>query len=555
MQEFIFGTVAVDDLKVIHTRLMKNGLVHMNEISPRDPDPDDPVTITAVVGPNIVAERVACYYTTNGSKPQGSRGEASNGEVLLLNKVEMTWDLFQWGYVTCWQGQLPPQGLGSVVRYEISTWAEGKPEVYADWPDVKASTDRAAGNFFQGRPLKLDVVGNPEHGKTFTYHVDRWRSPQWAREAVLYQIFVDRFHPGPDREWIQTTDLKDFFGGTLWGILEKIDHIEDLGANCLWLSPVFASPTTHGYDATDLYKVAERLGGEKALRALVDEAHGRGMRVILDLVCNHVSNQHPYFIEAQRNPKSRYRDWFFFNKSELGYRAFFGVHSMPEVNLENPEARQWMLEVARFWLEEFDIDGYRLDHANGPGPSFWSDFWTTCKQTKKDSFSFGEIVEPANVLNRYVGRLDGTLDFLLAEALRRTFGFGVDSHDAFGRFLRKHLEFFPTEFLMLTFLDNHDMDRFLYIANGAKDQLRQAVDIQLALPGPPIIYYGSEVGLSQSVSKSSEVGLEASRKAMIWDERQDEGLRAFYKDAIARRKATKPWTLTSSEIIKLATKT
>jgi glycosidase len=214
---------------------------------------------------------------------------------------------------------------------------------------------------------------------------------------------------------------------------------------------------------------------------------------------------------------------------------------MPELNLANADAKAWMIDIARFWLREFDVDGYRLDHANGPGPSFWSDFWTACKGEKPDSFSFGEIVEPANVLRRYEGRLDGTLDFLFVDALRRTYAHRITTEAMFEQFLQGHLSYFDQDFLMLTFIDNHDMDRFLFAARGDKDVLRRAAEIQMRLPGPPIIYYGTEVGLSQTVSKSSETGLEASRMAMLWDDRQDRDLLAHYQKIIGERTNAKPW--------------
>jgi glycosidase len=157
--------------------------------------------------------------------------------------------------------------------------------------------------------------------------------------------------------------------------LEKLDYIAELGASAIWLSPIFPSPTAHGYDATDYSTVEPRLGGEQALRELVAGAHGRGLRIILDLVCNHVSNRHPIFLEAVANPRSPYHDWFSFDDSDVGYRSFFGVRSMPQLKLANPEARAWMTDIGRYWLREFEVDGYRLDHANGPGPSYWSEFW------------------------------------------------------------------------------------------------------------------------------------------------------------------------------------
>jgi glycosidase len=283
------------------------------------------------------------------------------------------------------------------------------------------------------------------------------------------------------------------------------------------------------------------MGGDNALRELIAAAHSCGLRIILDLVCNHLSNQHPIFIDALSNSQSPYRDWFEFNDSQIGYRTYFGVRTMPRINLTNPEARRWMLDIARYWLREFKVDGFRLDHAVGPGPDFWSDFWTACKREKPDVLCFGEMVEPPPILRRYIGRMDGALDFLLTDAFRQTFAKKNIQEDTFYTFLNQHLAYFPEEFLMFNFLDNHDMDRFLFIAGGDKRVLSQAASIQMRLPGPPIIYYGTEVGLSQPRGKVREIGLESSRMPMLWGEQQDKELLSFYREIIHLRSEVKPW--------------
>ena len=537
MDEHIFGTLATDELKLVSHRAERRGLQHAHALAPRDPLPGQPVTIGVTVGADLPVEHVACYYTVDGSEPLGEHGVAHNGQVLLLERQRIEWDTFCWGYLTHWEGTLPPQPEGTVVRYRIGAWGRDVPEVFADWPEVKATVEDAAKAFFRNQPLPdMRAVGDPARGDTFILRFDRLGPPQWAREAAIYHIFVDRFYPGRGRDWLQTSDLRDFFGGTLWGVAEKMDYIAELGATCIWLSPVMPSPTPHGYDATDYYHVEPRMGGDDALREVVAAAHGRGIRVVLDLACNHLSHLHPLFQEAQANPASPYRQWFIYDDSENGYRSFFGVPSMPEINLDHPDARAWMIEVGRYWLREFDIDGYRLDHANGPGPDFWAEFWAACKAEKSDCFCFGEIVEPPDVQQRYVGRLDGILDFHFSDALRRTFGRRTWQEAQFEAFLRRHMAFFPPDFLLLTFMDNHDMDRFLFIAEGDKAALRHAAEVLMRSPGVPIIYYGTEVGMSQQVSKTSGLGLEASRMPMLWGNEQDQELLAYFKDLIRRRR-------------------
>lgn len=535
--DFIFGTLATDALKVVHHRTHYQGLQHSFQITPRDPQPGQTVTLTVRAGADLGINQVACYYTTDGSWPKGSRGIATQGTEIPLRMIGTEWDTIAWNYTTLWRCELPPQIDGTTVRYSFSGWREGGEEVFADWPDPTSTAEHAASAFFKGDPLPTTLMGNPQQPKCFSYRVDTLTPPQWAYDAIIYHIFVDRFYPGDAKQWLQTDDLEGLCGGTLWGVYDKLDYIADLGVNCIWLSPTWSSPSHHGYDVTDYSQTRPEFGGDAALRAVIKGAHQRGIRVLLDLVCNHVSNEHPFFVEALADPTGPCREWFNFDESAVGYRAFFGVASMPELNLNHPAAREWMLDIARYWLTEFDIDGYRLDYANGPGPSFWSDFRAACKEVKPDSWCFGEVVDAPDVLQTYVGSLDGCLDFHLGATLRNTYAWQTCSEEALAQFEAHHRAYFPPEFVMPTFLDNHDMDRFLFIAGGDKDALRRAAQRQMQCVGPPIIYYGTEIGLSQPISTKDGQGLHVSRTPMLWGDQQDQALLAFYRDLIAKRRA------------------
>jgi cyclomaltodextrinase len=537
MEEFIFGTLATDELKLMHHRASSRGLQHQHNLSPRDPEPDQPITITAYVGINLTADHVACYYTTDNTEPQGDRGRAVNGTVLLLQLDTTEWDTASWGYLVCWKGILPPQPEGTMLRYHIGAWSDDGDEVYADWPLVKAASELAAAAFFRGQPVVDVMIGDPHQPHTFTASVDRLTPPAWAREAVIYHLFVDRFYPGDGHDWLQTADLMGFCGGTLWGVRDKLDYIVDLGITCIWLSPTFVTPTHHGYDVTDYFHVEPRLGGDEALHALVEAAHALGIRVLLDVAFNHLSNQHPYFLDALADLTSLYRDWFYFDQSEIGYRTFFGVETMPQLNVTNPAAREWLLDVGRYWLREFNVDGYRLDVADGPGPSFWTDFWLACKSVKPDCLCFGEVVDAPDVQHQYMGRMDGLLDFHLGAALRYTYGTGRWNQTEFDRFYQRHILYYPDNFLMFSFLDNHDMDRFLSIAGGDKEALRRATLAQFDMPRVPVIFYGTEVGLNQVGSISEGSGFHVSRVPMPWDDTQDTDLLTFFKELIKKRRA------------------
>ena len=542
MEDFIFRTLITDELKLVDHRAENRGIQHDHTIDPADPRPFEVVRLTVKIGPELDLERVACYFTNDGSIPAGQRGVPENGQAIYLHLARVEWDTLLWGYVQVWQAEIPAQQDGVLVRYKIGAWkAEGE-EIFANWPDAKHYLEASTNAHFQNRPFPEVVFDTSKPADVFSYHVDRFTPPQWARQAVIYHIFVDRFYPGDGVEWKKTEGLRGFYGGTLWGVRDKLDHIQELGATAIWLSPTWPSPTYHGYDVTDYKTVEERLGGEKALRALVEEAHRRGLRVMLDLVCNHLSHTHPIFLEAQNDPESPYRKWFTFDESKYGYRSFFGVKNMPQIDLSYPAAREWMFENARFWLEEYDIDGYRLDHANGPGPGFWAEFRAVCRSVKPDSFCFGEVVESPEKQRHYLGSLDGLLDFNFGDAVRKTFGYQTWSEPQLERFLNRHAAFFRSnDFLMPTLLDNHDMDRFLLIAGGDKERLRRAAQLQFQMPGPPIIYYGTEVGLSQRQNYWEAKDLAVSRDPMLWGADQDRDLFVFYQQLIRERNAARPW--------------
>ncbi|MEX2162428.1 MAG: alpha-amylase family glycosyl hydrolase [Anaerolineales bacterium] len=543
MQDNIFGTLITDELQLLHHRSHHSGLQHNYEITPQRPIPGRPVSLFATVGPELDAEEVICYYTLDGSQPTDSLNSiGSVVRMIKLTQISVDWDTLKWGYVETWRGEIPAQPEGTFVRYRIVSTKGGQNTAVADWPDPKYRQEMATRAHFSGLPSPAIVPTDPMIGKTFAYHVNRYRVPQWAQEAVIYQIFADRFHPGEGREWTQTTNLRDFCGGTLWGIRDRLDYVQELGATAIWLSPTWPSTSYHGYDITDYKAVSQRLGGMEAMKALVKEAHARGVKILLDLVANHTSSEHPYFREAYEKVDSPYRKHFLFDQSEIGYRTFFGVRSMPQVNLSNEAARKWMIDIARFWLDDFGVDGFRLDHANGPGPEFWAEFQLACKQVNSQSFCFGEVVEPPSDYKRYAGRVDGLLDFGFNDSIRRAYGYGSTTKEAFDLFLKRHLEFFADSGLLLpTFIDNHDLVRFLHIAGEDKSKLRAAAELQFALPGPPIVYYGTEVGMTERMVEDQSDQLVGCRAPMVWNEEQDQELFAFYQSLIAARREAKPW--------------
>lgn len=542
--DFVFGTLATDDLRLAQMRAALSGISHGHRIAPADPRPGDAVTLHVSLGPQIDADRVAAYVTFDGSDPAGSRGVAQHGEAVTLHQTGTEWDTLLWGYRELWEGQIAGQPHGTLVRYRIEAWAsKGEGSAWAseiagvvrgEQPAHAEPYDGDLFNFGNDGPKLWPIRRSSGYG----YHVDDETVPQWLREAIIYHVFLDRFNTGDGRAFASPDTPGGFYGGTIRGVTAQIDYIASLGATCLWLSPLFPSESHHGYDGTDYQSVEPRLGSEADLIELLDAAHQRGIRVILDYVVNHVSWHHHAFRAAIASGASaEERDWFTFTRWPDEYLTFFGVQDHPQVNTDAPAARQYMIESARYWLER-GVDGFRLDYANGPSHGFWSAFRAATRAVNPQSITLGEVVETPALQRSYQGRMDGCLDFVLLQALRQFFAFGSMSPATFDGFLRRHLAFFAGDYVQPSFLDNHDMNRFLWVVRGDVRRLKLAALCQFTLPNPPIIYYGTEVGLSQvrDVRYADGSGHpEESRLPMLWGEQQNSDLLAFYRTLSAFR--------------------
>lgn len=512
MEDFIFGTLASDALRLDHVRALRAGVTHRSHRTPRDPLPGQPIELELSVGPAHPCSRAWVYWSVDGRDPEGAGGAASHGIAAPMEAAGVEWDTLLWGYVRRFRVSLPGQPAGTVLRYRLS--AEGEP---------------AGGETFA------------DLGAYYAVYVDNDPLPGWTRDAVVYQIFVDRFFPGEGRSWLHPESPAGFYGGTLRGITQKLDYLAELGANVLWLTPIFPSPSHHGYDAVDLFDVEPRLGTKQDLRQLLDAAHTRGLRVLLDFVPNHVSSLHPSFQAALADSKSKYVNWYSFRRWPDEYESFFGVRSLPQLNLRNPAARQHLLDAAAYWLE-FGVDGYRVDYAIGPSPDFWADFRRVTRAARPDCWTFGEVVEPSDSQIGFDGLLDGCLDFMLLEALRQSCAFGRWDADRLSEFLDRQEAYFPPDFSRPSFLDNHDMNRFIWAVKGDLRRLKIAALCQFTLSGPPVIYYGTEVGLSQERDvRQGQRGLpEEARLPMRWGQAQDPDLLAFYRDLVALRRELAP---------------
>lgn len=539
-QDFVFGTLATDALRLAQLRAASAGVAHNHEIIPPDPRAGQAVEVRVSLGPQVAAEHVTCYYSTDGRDPAGQRGVASTGTALELTRAGSVWDTLLWGYRELWSGSIPPQPEQMLVRYRLEAWSEQGSSWAAEIAGV-AGGERPPGVSELDAEMFADWALWPvRRAGSYAYHVDDERVPAWLREAVIYHVFIDRFATTGGQPFHTPDTPGGLYGGTLRGVCERLDYIASLGATCLWLSPLFPSPSHHGYDATDYTSVEPRLGTAEDLRALTDAAHERGMRVILDYVVNHMSWEHPAFVAARADHGSPEAAWFTFTRWPDQYLTFFGVQDHPQINSDDPGAQRYMIESAIYWLR-CGLDGCRCDYANGPSHAFWSAFRAATRAAKPDSITLGEVVETPALQRTYQGRMDGCLDFMLLQALRQFFAFESMSAPAFDAFLQRHLAFFEGDFVLPSFLDNHDMNRFLWVVRGDTRRLKLAAMCQFTLPHPPIIYYGTEVGLAQQRDVRYADGSghpEESRLPMLWGEQQDQGLLDFYRRLVWLRRST-----------------
>lgn len=494
MEDFIFGTLSTRDLRVEQALSMRRGMWHGGQLAPPMPRPDQPPTLFVTVKTDVAVRRITAHL----SEPMQMAVE--------LQAAETKWDLIDWRYYQLWSAELPAQRDGTLVRYTIT------------------------GELDNGESISAET-------EQFAYLVGDPAQPAWAESAIVYQIFPDRFSADPGQTLHNYSDPNCIFGGTLRGITSRLDYIADLGFNAIWINPFFPDDTHHGYHASDYLSVNPRLGTLDDLIELRDGAKQRGLRLIIDFVANHWGSDHPTFQDAVKNPASEYKDWYFWQAWPEEYDTFFGVQALPKVNTDYPTARDYLLNAARYWAE-FGFDGFRLDYAVGPSLAFWSAFRHAVRSVNRDAWIFGEVVEGPDSQVRYVGRFDGCFDFLLAQALRATFATQTQSLPAFANFLSLHESWFPDNFSRPSFFDNHDLDRFLFLAGGDERKLKCAAVCQFTLRGAPILYYGTEVGVEQRhyMHDPTSFGMAEARRPMVWGAAQNRDLHAFFRWLIHLRR-------------------
>lgn len=327
---------------------------------------------------------------------------------------------------------------------------------------------------------------------------DIYKGYNYWKDMIVYEIFVDRFYKdGIDESWYKLPTANDIYGGNLKGILNKLDYLEKLGVNCIYLTPIFSSPSNHKYDTVDYYTIDKSFGDKETLKTLIDECHKKDIKIILDAVFNHTSNQFFAFKDVlEKGSNSKYYNWYLF-KDKNSYECFGSSKNMPKFNTACSEAAEYAINVAKYWIKEFHIDGWRLDVANEIDHKFWRRFREEIKSVKPDAFIIGEAWDGAeSYLNG--DQYDSVMNYPFMYALINYFAknsFTINEFDAyinnlFARYRK------PIRNQMLNLIGSHDTSRFLYEAGENIESLKMAVFFQMTSIGIPMVYYGDELGLT-----------------------------------------------------------
>jgi len=326
----------------------------------------------------------------------------------------------------------------------------------------------------------------------------------WARRSTFYHLMIDRFATGNRRFRHARAPhcgqaLRHWMGGDLNGVVQSLEYLQDLGIGALVLTPFFTGRKYHGYWTTEFLQIDPHFGDPQTLRQLVCAAHQRDMRVIMDLPFTHCHRDAAPARQALDTENPAYRDWFHYE--EIGRpRGFYGDRDLPELNLEHPEVIEFIKKILDHWLD-FGIDGIRFDHAKRPSTTFWRRLTDFLRARHPTVFLLGENWHESGRIGTLSGYLHGELNIPMSTALRRFLARpGVGEVGAIMHQVQTQQALREAGYLLPAFLDNHDMERASLIAGGDRAVLKLGYLLQLTLPYPPIIYYGSERAQSQTTN-------------------------------------------------------
>lgn len=342
-------------------------------------------------------------------------------------------------------------------------------------------------------------------------------------------------------------------------MIEHLDYLSDLGINGIYFCPITIGKTNHRYDTVDYMEVDPALGDKETLKKLIEEAHKRNIKIMLDAVFNHIGYYSKQWQDVVQNKEnSRYKDWFYIkdmskidtpveqiDEKNIPYETFGCEKYMPKLNTENSEVINYLLDVGKYWIQEFDIDAWRLDVSNEVDHVFWRKFREEVKKVKPDIYILGEIWHGS--LPWLMGdQFDSVMNYLMSEAMKKFFCTEEINAEEFKYMINDVMVSYPIQVSEVIFnlLGSHDTTRILTYANGNVDRFKLAYMFMFVQTGCPCVYYGDEIGMEGELSSISE----GQRKCMEWNEEKwNREIFNFMKKIIRLRKENKELRSISNE--------
>lgn len=361
----------------------------------------------------------------------------------------------------------------------------------------------------------------------FINSIDIFQAPSWVKDTVWYQIFPERFangnpenNPEGTLEWGSTDPTPtNFFGGDLEGVINHIDYLKELGITGIYFTPIFKAHSNHKYDTIDYLEIDPQFGNNETFKKLIKVCHENGIKIMLDAVFNHSGFYFPQFQDVLKNgEKSRYKNWFHVNEFPLvtepkpNYDTFAFTPFMPKLNTENPEVKEYLLEVGRYWVREFNIDGWRLDVANEVDHAFWREFRHEVKKIKPELYILGEIWHDSMPWLRG-DQFDAVMNYPFSTNILHLFAKNMISSKEFVENMNTVIHMYPKNVNEVAFnlVGSHDTPRILTECNDNIQKVKLIYTIMLTFMGTPCIYYGDEI----AITGEQDPGC---RKCMEWDE-------------------------------------
>jgi glycosidase len=364
--------------------------------------------------------------------------------------------------------------------------------------------------------------------QAYSYTIDPakttiFTTPSWVPKTVVYQIFPDRFangnrsnDPTDVMPWDAKPTYSNRYGGDVAGVAKHLDHLKQLGVGTVYFNPIFASPSNHRYEADDYYNPDREFGTQQEFIALTKQMKSSGIRTVMDFVFNHTSPRFFAFQDlAQNQRNSKYADWYFPKSYPViagdskTYEAWYGFPSMPKVNIVNSAARDWFLDMAKFWLTNASVDGMRLDVANEVNSEFWKTMRPVVKKANPNVWIIGEIWGDGNPWLKG-DQFDSVMNYQFRDACLKFIAKGSITATQFTNQLQRvHESYVPqVSNNMMNLLSSHDTARFLTEAGGDRELQKLAAAIQFTWVGAPSVYYGEELGMEGGADPDNRRGME-----------------------------------------------